>query len=97
LKTKKNLQSGFTLIETIIVVIILGILVTLAVPQISKAKSDAVAQEQKATAKTLNETVVRVIVKELDGIGSSNDWQARFGTNVTNAVGFMISNGLIRN
>ncbi|WP_158966566.1 prepilin-type N-terminal cleavage/methylation domain-containing protein [Paraglaciecola sp. L3A3] len=44
----KNLQNGFTLIELIIVIVILGILAVVAAPKFIDLKGDAVAAELKA-------------------------------------------------
>ena len=40
-RTKRNKQAGFTLIEMLIVVLLLGILAMLIIPQISVSTEDA--------------------------------------------------------
>lgn len=56
-KILKN-EKGFTLVELVIVVLILGILVVIAVPRFVSATDNAKKQAQKATARTIMSAIV---------------------------------------
>lgn len=56
-KILKN-EKGFTLVELVIVVLILGILVAIAVPRFVSATDNAKDQAQKATARTIMSAIV---------------------------------------
>jgi prepilin-type N-terminal cleavage/methylation domain-containing protein len=89
-------ESGFTLIEILAVVAILFILVSVIVPGMVTSKIDSQRASEQATAKTLNEAVTRVILKETGGITSMTDWINTYGSNPTNAVLFLATNGFLR-
>nr|WP_141639527.1 prepilin-type N-terminal cleavage/methylation domain-containing protein [Clostridium novyi] len=58
-KTKK--KKGFTLIELIIVIAILGILALIAIPKFGSAQKDAKIKADIATAKTIADTTATLV------------------------------------
>ena len=60
-KLKK--KKGFTLIELIIVIAILGILALIAIPKFGSAQKDAKIKADVATAKTIADTTAALIAK----------------------------------
>lgn len=54
MKTIKNSQSGFSLIELMVVVAIIGILATVAVPQVNKFMAKAKQSEAKASLSAIH-------------------------------------------
>jgi general secretion pathway protein G len=57
MKTTRSTRKGFTLIEILIVVIILGILAAIVIPQFSSASGDARKANLKSTVQTLRSQV----------------------------------------
>ncbi|KGN02261.1 hypothetical protein Z969_06370 [Clostridium novyi A str. 4570] len=60
-KLKK--KKGFTLIELIIVIAILGILALIAIPKFGSAQKDAKIKADIATAKTIADTTATLVAK----------------------------------
>lgn len=56
-------SKGFTLIEILIVVAILSIITGLAVAALHTSMKDSKLQSEKATAKVLNEALIRADIK----------------------------------
>ncbi len=57
-------MAGFTLIEMLIGVAVLGIIVAIAVPALNTAKEQARTHSREAAAKVLNEAIVRALMKD---------------------------------
>jgi type II secretion system protein G len=75
---RKSVRKGFTLVEILIVVVILGILAAIVVPQFTNATQDAQAGNIKAQLDTLNNQVELFRARtngypELDGDGGWGD------------------------
>jgi general secretion pathway protein G len=63
---QRNKKNGFTLIEILIVVIILGILAAIVIPQFSSASSDARKASVQSTVQTLRSQVALYKLQHAD-------------------------------
>jgi general secretion pathway protein G len=54
---KKSIKRGFTLVEILIVVIILGILAAIVIPQFTNASNDARANSVQSTLQTIRSQI----------------------------------------
>jgi len=92
LRTPKNilkkLKKGFTLVEVLIVVAILGIIATIAVPALQDAKEESELQAGRGNAKTLNEGIKRA---ELD----NNIDPVLYGNDVNALTNFLLQEGYL--
>lgn len=60
---RQHMRAGFTLVEILIVVVILGILAAIVVPQFTQASSDAVKGALQSQLQTINSQVELYRVK----------------------------------
>ena len=72
----KSAKKGFTLIELMIVISIIGVLVGLLTPMISNAQKNAV----KATSKTFFSNMVNALERYKDEYGYFPDFLSESGT-----------------
>jgi general secretion pathway protein G len=81
-------KKGFTLIEILIVVIILGILAAIVIPQFSNASSDAKKASLRSTVQTLRSQIALYKLQHgdtlpnLSGTGAGNGWPALTASSV---------------
>ena len=84
IQAKLKKKKGFTLIELIIVIAILGILALIAIPKFGSAQKDAKIKADIATAKTIADTTATLVAKgnvdlkgfkdsKLNGLGKELD------------------------
>ncbi len=90
-------KSGFTLVEILIVVVILGILAAIVVPQFTDASSQATANRVKADLQTVRSQIELYKIQHLDALpgtyGSVNFSTAM--TDVTNKAGAVVDVGTV--
>ncbi len=82
-------RKGFTLVELLIVVVILGILAAVVVPQFTNATSEAMAGNIKTQLRTLQQAVDLYMVR-------NNDRQPIQGTPPWNSWDMLLSQGYIK-
>ena len=81
-------RKGFTLIEILIVVIILGILAAIVIPQFAGASQDARTQSLRSTVQTLRSQIALYKLQHgdtlpnLSGTGAGNGWPALTASSV---------------
>ena len=68
MRTVRNTRRGFTLIEILIVVIILGILAAIVIPQFSSATTDARLSSLQSTVQTLRSQVALYRLQHNDNL-----------------------------
>jgi len=83
IRNNRARKTGFTLIEILIVVIILGILAAIVIPQFSSASNDARRSNVQTTAQTLRSQIAlyrlqhqdRLPPLSGDGTGANDFWE----------------------
>lgn len=85
-------QRGWTLVELLIVIVIIGIVFSLAVVALRSSKSDSETGAAEANAKTLNDAITRATLK-----GDTNPTIVGDTANdVEAAAAYLIEKGYIR-
>jgi prepilin-type N-terminal cleavage/methylation domain-containing protein len=85
-------NKGFTLVEVAVVIAIVAAIVAIAIPFLGSSKQDSGHKAADATAKTINEAIIRAKLK-----GDTNP--AIVGPNandITNAVNYLLQQGYIQ-
>jgi len=81
----RSARRGFTLIEILIVVIILGILAAIVIPQFSSASSDAKKASLRSTCQTLRSQIALYKLQHgdtLPDLAGAGGWAALTSTSV---------------
>src|SRR6266404_8264170 len=81
----RSVRRGFTLIEILIVVIILGILAAIVIPQFSSASSDAKKASLRSTVQTLRSQIALYKLQHgdtLPDLAGAAGWPALTATSV---------------
>jgi general secretion pathway protein G len=89
MKTYRTHKSGFTLVEILIVVIILGILAAIVIPQFTNASTSARVASLQGQLQTLRSQIQLFKLQHNDVLPDlvTNQWAQMMGTtNVTGAV-----------
>ncbi|GMV27278.1 MAG: hypothetical protein AMXMBFR58_33090 [Phycisphaerae bacterium] len=89
---RRTIRKGFTLVEILIVVVILGILAAIVVPQFTNATQDAQAGNIKAQLDTLNNQIelFRARNNAYPGLDGDDGWGD------VDTAGTMIGDGYIK-
>src|SRR5438067_5963842 len=85
-RRNRTRKGGFTLVEILIVVIILGILAAIVIPQFSSASNDARKSSLASTAQTMRSQIALYRLQHNDvlpGTGASGFSSATFWTHMT--------------
>jgi general secretion pathway protein G len=84
--TKMRSKSGFTLVEILIVVVILGILAAIVIPQFTNASTEAKENSLKADLQTLRSQIELYKIQHTDVLPGGGD-PNQFVTDMTTASG----------
>ena len=90
IRSNRARKSGFTLIEILIVVIILGILAAIVIPQFSSASNDARRSNVQTTAQTLRSQIALYRLQHADKLPPVTDFWDHM-TQYSNEAGTTLS------
>lgn len=88
-------RNGFTLVEILIVVVILGILATLVIPQFSRASSDAIKSALRRDLQAINEQIEVYRVRNAGRL-PTDDPTSPFGGGGGGSWGVLVSQNYLR-
>lgn len=90
-KINSKKKKGFTLIELIIVIAILGILTSITIPKLSGIKEDAKEKADLANAKIIaNTTAILIAQDKITGVVSASNVNSVLDENTSSTYGNMI-------
>ena len=72
-KMRTRMQSGFTLVEILIVVVILGILAAIVIPQFSQASTDAKLSSLQSNLQSIRSAIALYKIQHNDTIPAATD------------------------
>lgn len=93
MKMMNKNKKGFTLVELMVVVVIIGILVAIAVPVYNGVSTNAQANADKATVRTLNGAVSMYMA---DDKITTKDAKITAGTKADEAAAVLVAAGYIQ-
>ena len=70
---KKRNKKGFTLVELVVVIAILGILAAIAVPKLSKSRENAAIAAHNANVRTIESSATMLIADGTDTLAETPD------------------------
>jgi len=77
---RTRMQSGFTLVEILIVVVILGILAAIVIPQFSQASTDAKLSSLQSNLQTIRSQIALYKIQHNDTIPAVADFATKMTT-----------------
>lgn len=92
---KQTVRKGFTLVEILIVVVILGILAAIVVPQFTNATQDAQAGNIKAQLDTLNNQI-ELFRARTNAYPTQADYDSSDKTSTYTSWGTLIDGGYVK-